>query len=103
MFFHSDLLSVLDNVLLEHGGLLCVLPFLFILTWNTFLTLRGTWGNHVLTLRLRPSCRVCGVVAHEILATAQRPIPFSHLLFDLAWAWTGTWPRACQKGQDVIK
>ena len=36
-----------------------------------------------------------GLAAYKILVTAQGPIPFS--LFWLVWAWTGTWPRACQK------
>ena len=40
--------SVLDNVLLEHGWLIVFFLSLSTLSWDTFLTLRGTWGfyNH---------------------------------------------------------
>ena len=35
---------VFDNVLLEHGELPSVLLLLSTWTWDTFLTIRGTWG-----------------------------------------------------------
>ena len=44
---------VLDDVLLEHGGLPCVLPFAVHLDWGageSFLTLRGTWGFYLLKI-----------------------------------------------------
>ena len=57
-------------------------PSLSTLTWDTFLTLRGTWGfylNHVLPPRPSKS--------YKILVTAQV------LGFGI---WIGLWPRACQ-------
>ena len=70
-------------------------PSLSTLTWDTFKTLRGTWGfylNHVLSPRPSKSYRVGWwgdgvVVAHKILVTAQV------LGFGI---WIGLWPRACQ-------
>ena len=54
-------------------------PVFFLLlstwTWDTFPTLRGTWGfylNHVLPPRSSKSYGVVGWVAHKILVTAQR-------------------------------
>ena len=75
--------------------------FLLLPTWtyDTFLTLRGTWGFY-LTMYSLKSYRVLvgwvvGWVANNILVTAQRPnSPFPSL--DLTWTWTGTWPRTCQ-------
>ena len=57
-------------------------PSLSTLTWDTFLTLRGTWGfylNHVLPPRPSKSYRVGwwgggGVVAHKILVSAPVPL-----------------------------
>ena len=63
-------------------------PSLSTLTWDTFLTLRGTWGfylNHVLPPRPSKSYRVVGWVAHKILVTAQV------LGFGI---WIGLWPQA---------
>ena len=48
------------------------------LTWDTFLTLRGTWGfylNHVIPHRASKSYRVVGWwVAHKILVSAPVPL-----------------------------
>ena len=49
-------------------------PSLSTLTWDTFLTLRGTLGfylNHVLPSRPSESFGVVGWVAHKILVTAK--------------------------------
>ena len=53
------------------------------MTWDTFLTLRGTKGiylDHVCTLRLSKSWGWV-VVAHEILVSAQGPLVFG------IWVW----------------
>ena len=72
------------------------------MTWDTFLTLRGTKGiylDHVATLRTSKSYVWGGVVvAHKILVTSPEA-KFLFSLFGAFWGfglWTGPWPRACQ-------
>ena len=69
------------------------------MTWNTFLTLKGSEGiylDHVGPLRHSKSYRVGWVVAHKILVTS----PEAKFLFPFLGPglWTGTWPWACQLG-----
>ena len=67
-------------------------------TWDTFLTLRGTWGfylNHLLPLRCLTSQSVGRMsLVHKILVTAQRPN--SPCPLGLTGTGTGTWPGSCQ-------
>ena len=55
-------------------------PLMSTLTWDTFLTLRGTWGfylNHVIPQGASKSYRVVvvvGWVAHKILVSAPVPL-----------------------------
>ena len=54
-------------------------PLMSTLTWDTFLTLRGTWGfylNHVIPHRASKSDKVVGWwwVAHKILVSAPVPL-----------------------------
>ena len=70
-------------------------PSLSTLTWDTFLTLRGTWGfylNHVLPPRPSKSFGVVVVgwwVAHKILVSA--PVPLELILTGFDWVGAGPW------------
>jgi len=78
--------SVPDNVLLEYGGLPCVLSFAVHLDLGH---LPDTQGSSGMVSEPCPSksYRVCGWVAHKIFVT------FRDLGLGL---WIGTWPRAFQ-------
>ena len=68
-------------------------PLMSTLTWDTFLTLRGTWGfylNHVIPHRASKSYRVVvGWVAHKILVSA--PVPLELILTGFDWVGAGPW------------
>ena len=72
------------------------------MTWDTFLTLRGTKGiylDYVGTLRPSKSFGWWGglVVAHKILVTSPEAKFLFSFLGPLGFGlWTRTWPRACQ-------
>ena len=75
------------------------------MTWDTFLTLRGTKGMYLDYVgTLRPSKSYgwgggVGWVAHKILVTSpEAKFLFSFLGLLGPGLWTGTWPRACQQG-----
>ena len=112
-FAFQTLKTFFYNVLLELGGLPHVLPLAVHLEWL------GTPSWHLGVLRASvwtmpphsDPLKVMGgwvgwggvVVAHEILVTSPEA-KFLFSLFGAFWGfglWTGPWPRACQKWQNL--
>ena len=86
-----------NSVLREQGNYQMFFLSLSTWTWDSFPTIRGTWGVGASIWTDLLKVIGLGWVAYEILVTAQRPnASFPSLDLTFMDFRLGSWPRACQ-------